>query len=233
MARLDAIAAVFEALLHLLSDGYAAVLAAGAAEGYGEIAFAFLDVVREEEFEHFGCFGEELLGLRKAHDVAGDFLIFACQLAELGDEVWVREEAHIEDEISVGGHTVFEAEAGCGDSEIALTCCAAALFKLRVDVGAQLMHVEFCGFERDICDVADGVEAFAFCADGIDHCFFTAEGMRSAGFAEAPDEGIVCGVEEEDARGQDFAHLFQDGGKAIETAPFANVDYERGAGDFG
>ena len=57
--------------------------------------------------------------------------------------------------------------------------------------------------------------------------------MRATGLRETPDEGIVVGFEEDDARRQNFTHLGEDGREPMEAAAFANVDDEGCVRDFG
>src|ERR1700679_3035731 len=100
---LGAIACCRETLLQLFGNHYGAMLSAGAADADGEIAFAFVDVVRQKEGEHLGDLFKELAGLRELADVLCDLGMLAGELAELWDEVWVGKEAHVEDEVGVGG----------------------------------------------------------------------------------------------------------------------------------
>ncbi len=153
-----------ETLLHLFRDEDGAMLAAGAAEGYGEIALALVDVVREQELEHVRCFVEELLCLGELTNILRDLGVAAGELAELGDEVRVGEEAHVEDEVRVCRDAVLEAEAGGGDGEAP---GASFALELRVDVGAEFMNIEAGGVQDDVGDVADGVEALAFSAYAV------------------------------------------------------------------
>ena len=84
---------------HFLGDHDGAVLSAGAAKGDGEIALALVDVVRQEEEQQVGDASKEFLRLVEFADVGNDFWMESGEVAELGNEVRVGEEAHVEDEI--------------------------------------------------------------------------------------------------------------------------------------
>jgi len=133
------IAGFLQALGHFFGHHYAAVLAAGAAEGYGEVALTFLDIVREQVEHEVGDLCQEFLGLGEFADKGGDFGVLPGELAELWDEVGVGEEADVEYHVGVEGDAVFEAEAETGDKQVlALVFVAEAL----ENVGAELVDVE-------------------------------------------------------------------------------------------
>ena len=72
--------------------------------------------------------------------------------------------------------------------------------------------------------VAQGVEAFAFSANGGDDRFAAAKRMRAARLRKAADEGVFTGLEEDDAHGKNFADLLEDRRKAVEARAFAHID---------
>ena len=162
MRRLNAVALLAEAFGDLFGDGDGAVLASGAAEGDGEVALPFLDVMRQQEQEHLGDAVEEFLRLGKVADVGGDLGMPAGELAELGDEVGIGQEAHVEDEVGFERDAVLVAEADRRDEQA--TSGAFAL-ELGLQVGAQLVDVEVGGVESDVGDVADRIEQGAFRLD--------------------------------------------------------------------
>ena len=98
-------------------EGDAAVLTAGAANGNGEVAFAFLLIEWDEKVEKIVDFFKKIAGVRVGEDVIGDGLIASGEGGEFGDEEGIFEESGVEDEIGVGRESFFEAEADDGDGE--------------------------------------------------------------------------------------------------------------------
>lgn len=65
MCHVVGVTALLQSFAHVFGNHNAAVLATGAAKGNGEIAFAFLGVVGEQESEQVFGAGEEFFGLGK------------------------------------------------------------------------------------------------------------------------------------------------------------------------
>src|SRR5580692_8099277 len=103
--------------------------------------------------------------------------------------MWVREEAYIEHQVSLSGHTVLEPKAVGRDDEPLVTLFA---FELRGDACAKIMHVELRRIEHDIGDVADRVEPFSLRANRLHHCIAAPHRMRPPGLGEAPDQGFLA-----------------------------------------
>ncbi len=91
--------------------------AARATDADGEVALAFGGVVRDQVEQQVRHSADELVGLRKGADVVDHRLIVAGHLGAVGQIVWVRQEANVEDEIGVDGDAVFESEAFDGNGE--------------------------------------------------------------------------------------------------------------------
>src|SRR6267154_542711 len=90
------------------------MLASGAAKGNREIAFSFLDVMRNQIYKEPFDALQKFAGLREGADVAADLGIFSGEAAQAGHKVRIGKEAHIEDEIGIGGHAETIAEAHHG-----------------------------------------------------------------------------------------------------------------------
>jgi hypothetical protein len=90
--------------------GHAAVLAAGAANGYSQIGLAFLLIEGQQIGQHFQKTPEKTPGFRGAHHIIAHGLIAAVQGAQFIVIKGVGQEAHIHHEISLRGQTIFEAE---------------------------------------------------------------------------------------------------------------------------
>lgn len=101
MLDLDAVVMLLESVGNFLGNHDGAVLASRASEGDGEITFAFVDVMGEQEEQQISDFLEEFAGLGKFANVAGDLGILSSEGAELGNEMWVRQKAHVKDQIGL------------------------------------------------------------------------------------------------------------------------------------
>lgn len=98
-------------------EGDAAVLTAGAADGDGEVAFAFLLVEGDEKVEKIFDFIKKFVSVRVRKDVIGDGLIASGERGEFWDEERIFEESCVKDEVGVGGESFFEAETDDGNGE--------------------------------------------------------------------------------------------------------------------
>ena len=116
----------------------ASVMTAGAAEGDRQIALALADVVRQQIDEQFRNALQKLLSLRKASDVAGHIAVLSGELLELWNIVRIRQEADVEHQIAVGGHTVAIAETVDGHHQLGLFTVPA---KLLIDQLPQFVDV--------------------------------------------------------------------------------------------
>ena len=110
--------------------------------------------------------GDELAGLGKRADVLGDARIASGQRTELGDEMRVGQEAHVEDKVGVLGNALTESEADAGDEDILFR---GLFLKTLGDVRAQFVHVEFRRVDDEIGDCADGAQVTAF---GLERRFY-------------------------------------------------------------
>jgi hypothetical protein len=112
--------------------------AAGAAERYGEIAFALGNIVRDQIEQQAFDAAEEFAGLREGTDVAGDAGIFAAEFPQVRDEMRIWQKTDIEDQIRIRGNTVAKAEADDRDEQGA----AAGILEAIDDELAELVNVE-------------------------------------------------------------------------------------------
>src|SRR6266498_2748882 len=97
----------------------------GASEGYGQIALAFRDVVRQQINQQVGDALDELDSLRKRADVAGYGGMAPGVALELWNIVGIRKKADIEDQVAIRRHTVPVAETGHVDHDLGLLAFAA------------------------------------------------------------------------------------------------------------
>src|ERR1700704_6919349 len=114
MHDLDPVARLAKALADFFADHYGTMLAAGAAERDGQIAFSFPDVMRQQIHQQFRDPFYEFPGLGERPNVFGYLGVASGERTEFGDEMWIRQKSDIEQQVGILGHSVFEAEAGAG-----------------------------------------------------------------------------------------------------------------------
>src|ERR1039458_4880115 len=101
MQGLHLVASLLEPFAEFFGHHYAAVLAAGAAEGNRQVALPFFNIVRKQVEHELGYAIEKLRCLRKSANVGGDFGIQACLFAKLRHEMRIGKKPHIEDHVGV------------------------------------------------------------------------------------------------------------------------------------
>ena len=87
------------------------MLAAGAADGDGEIALSLSDVVRNQEVDHGAELFEEGPGYLVLQNIPGHVLVGAVLVAHRRDVIGVGQKPHVEDEVRVPRDAVLETEA--------------------------------------------------------------------------------------------------------------------------
>ena len=116
------------------------MLPPGAAEADGQITLALVDVMGQQVNQQFGDALDELLRLRERPNVFGNARVTSGKWAEFGHEVWIGQEADVEDEVGVFGNSVTEAETDAGNEYAFLRSFLVETFR---NVGAELVNVEF------------------------------------------------------------------------------------------
>jgi len=230
MEGFDLIAGVIEFGSNLLDHHDAAMLSASAADGDGEVAFSFLDIVREQVEEKVGNTAQELASLGKGTHIVGDGGVEPGKLAELGHVVGIGQKPDVEDHIGIEGNTIFEAEAETTDQQM---LGLILLTEASEDVGAEFVDVEGRGVDKSVGDIADRIEELAFFDDGTGDGFLLAEGVGATGFGVTTNEDGVLGVEENDASRKLLTDLLEDFGESVEGLTFAHINDDGGAVDFG
>src|SRR6202034_87987 len=117
MQRLYLIACLLEATGYFFCHHHAAVLAAGTAEGDGQIALPFLNVVRKQVEHQLRYAIEKLPSLRESAHVGGNLGIEPCLLPELRHKVRIGKEANVENHVRIQRHAVLEAETQTGNQQ--------------------------------------------------------------------------------------------------------------------
>src|ERR1700722_5016780 len=162
------------------------MLPARATEADSEIALALVNVVGKQIYEQFRDAADEFLGLRKGPDVFGDSRMPSREGAKLRHKMRVRQKAHVEHQVGVVGHSVFESEADTGNKNCLLRtgCVLEAVGQVR----AQLVDVELRGVDDQIGKGANGTQMTALGRQRGAHSGANSEGMRAARLAEAAEQ---------------------------------------------
>src|ERR1700674_4189514 len=134
-----AISGAAEVFAHVLGDHDGTVLSAGATEGDGQIAFAFMNVMGEQVDEKSGDARDEFPALRKRAYVLGEARIAPRQRAELGHKVGIGQKAHVKKQVGLLGVTMSESEAYAGHQDAIFR---RLLLETLGDVSAKLVNIE-------------------------------------------------------------------------------------------
>ena len=153
---------------------------AGAPQRDRQIAFSFLNVVRNQVQQQAFDSAQELARLRKGTDVTCHARILSAEGAQARHKVRVRKEAHVEHEVRIRWNAVAESEAYYRDKQRA----PPRVLKAVDDGLAQFVHVEFRGVDDDICQPAYGSHASALFAYSFSDGLTASERMGAPRFAE-------------------------------------------------
>ena len=205
-----------------------AVLAARAADRDRHVPLALAAVAGGDELEQLGVAVEELLGAGLVEDVAGDLLVEAGEGAQLRDPVRVGQEAAVDDEVGVDRQAVLVAEGHDGGPQLGLLVAG----ELGVHLGAQLVHVQAGGVDHQVGVAAQLAQQVALGGDAVDDAAVALERVRAAHRLEAAHQGVVRGLQEDDAPGDVLGLQVGEGlAEVVEEAAAADVDDDRDAGD--
>src|SRR5713101_2111914 len=162
MYDFHSIAGLLQAFGNIFRNHHGAVLAAGTAEGDGQITLALVNVMGQKIDQKIRNALDEFACLREGADVFCDFGIASGEGAEFGNEMGVGQEADIENQVGIVGHSVPEPKTDAGDQNI-----PAFFFFLEqlVDVRAQFVNVEFRGVNHQIGKSANSTQAAALGSD--------------------------------------------------------------------
>src|SRR6202040_3872985 len=138
-----------------------------------------------------------------------DLGVFSCEATQGRDKVGVGKKAHVEDEIGVGGNTVFVAKADDGNEHGAVV----GIFETFRNEVTELVDVELGGVDDDIGEFADGLHELAFMTEAFANGKGLAKRMRAASLAEAAEQSVVAGVDENEGDRVILAEMFEEGGE--------------------
>lgn len=102
-------------IIQEIRDRNGAMLAAGTANRYGEVIFAFLDIFGKRVIEEFQQPFDEFLGFRFVHDVMVDLRIVAGIGTQLDFPIGIGEKAHVDHQIGVQRHAMLIAKRDKAD----------------------------------------------------------------------------------------------------------------------
>ena len=195
-----------------VGDGDAAVLAACAADGDGQVAFALGDVAGHSDVEQVLPSGQKLLrDVVLDHEIAHERVV-ARHGAHLRVVEGIRQEAHVDHKIGLHGHAVLEAEREDGDLQELL------VGKLRES--AAKARAEFFGGQRGGVDdevgrVAHGAQLAALRPEVAEQTETMEQAMRLLAPRVQPGDMVLlspaCASLDQfknfEQRGNEFARL--------------------------
>src|SRR6266852_7456536 len=151
MDHFRGVSALFERLLYRLSHRDGAMLPSRAAKGNRQVAFSLTDVVGNQIGEQAFDAAQKFSGLGKRANVAAHFRVFSRVAAEARDEMRIRQETNIKNQVGVGGNTVAVAKTHDGDEHGPLV----GIFEPLGNEVAQFVDVELRGINDHVCELAD------------------------------------------------------------------------------
>src|SRR5579863_7143845 len=146
-------------LPNLFGDHDAAMLASGAAEGDGQIAFALVDVMRKQVNEQIRNSGDKFLRLRERTNVFRNTRMTSRKRTKFRDKMRVGQKANVEDKIRILRDALTKSETNAGNQNALLR---RLLLEALVDMRAQLVHVELRGIDDEIGEPADRTQMPTF-----------------------------------------------------------------------
>ena len=93
-----------------LGKGHGPVLTAGAADGYGELAFPLRAVQRDKIVNQAKKLWHQILRLRELHHIIAHRRVHPRLMLELRDIKWIRKAAHIKHQIRTARNPILEPE---------------------------------------------------------------------------------------------------------------------------
>src|SRR5579863_1652367 len=194
-----------------------------------EIALPFLNVVRDQINQKIRYALQEFVRLREGFDIARHSRILAGKWTQPRDKVRVGKEAHIENQIGVGGHAIAISETDQRNQKRAL----AARLETIGDELAQLVNVELGGINYNVRKLLDRRHHLALPPQSLTHRAIMTERVRAASFAESPQQGFLAGLDEHQLGGVSLAvKLANSFRKLQELTSLARVHQKGGARNF-
>ena len=147
MHDFDAVVRGAQALADVFRNHYRAVLPSGTAKCNRQVAFALVNVMRDEVDQQIGDAGDEFARLRERAYVFRYALIAAGKGPEFGNKVRIGEKPHIEHQIRVFRNALPEPEADARNQQALLR---GLLLEALADQGTQFMNIEFRGINDKV-----------------------------------------------------------------------------------
>src|SRR5437588_10776220 len=118
----------------------------------------------------------------------------SCISAEFRNEMRVRQEAYVKEQVGLSRYARLITKAQAGDQNV-LVCPARHEFS--GDVCAQFVDVELGAVYNEICQFTNRFEMLPLFPERRLYCGFFPQWMRTAGLTEAPHQHIVRGLQKQ------------------------------------
>src|SRR5581483_5180832 len=190
----DRIVAAAEMLREPLDDVRRAMTTARAADGDGEIRHVLRRDLRQPRIEELADVAEHALDVGVLLEIRDDFRIEPGLRPQVLFPMWIRQAAHVEQEVDAFRRAVLEAERDEGDTELAALGGGLAL----ADRLAQLMEVELAGVEDEVGGLRDRQQKLPLPRDRfLERDLRPRERMLAPGLRVALQDHGVAGGEED------------------------------------
>ena len=151
MHDLGGVPSPLQRLMYGLRHHHRTMVSTRAAKRDRQIALPLAYIMRNQIRQQSVDAPQEFPGLRKRADVARDARVFPGMLAQLGNEMRIRQKAHIKYEVSVSGNPVAVAETHEGHHHRP----AVVFLKTLHDELTQFVNVELAGVDDHIGELSD------------------------------------------------------------------------------
>jgi len=225
MHDLRRITLLFDRPFDYLRQRHGPMPPSGASQCDRQIAFSFLNVVRNQVQQQALDSPQELAGLRKGTDVPRDARILSAEWAQPRHKVWVWKETHVEHEICFRRNSVAVSEAHHRDKQRP----PSGVLKTVDDELPQFVHIELRRVDHDVCQPSNRSHAPALFAYSFSNRSAPAKRMRSPRLAETPYQGFVAGLDKYERCWVLVDELAVDARQLIDLFAFARVHQQRGA----
>ena len=137
----------------------------------------------------------------------------------------VGKKPNIKDQVRIAWNTVFEAEAGYRNGEIAVVL-ADATRELSIDMRTEFMHIETRCIEKYVRDVANRIEPSPLSAYGCGDRLSTAERVRATRLRKSPDQRFIRSFQKDNSGRENLSYLRQDRRETLKPTTFAHIYHQ-------
>ena len=218
-----------EALGQIFSDRDGPMPPSRAPDRNREVRLPFRDVMRHQKSQVIARQSHETLRRTGAEDVGGHSRVPTAPATERPDEMRIRKESDVEDEVSVLRHAVAKSEAQQRHSQRSDALGSAHGLE---DPAPEFVNGQRARVEHLIGNSSNRLEQPAFLEQPFGDCSIVPEWMWTPRLAEPPEQRALASIEKHEAhlvRSRALLEATIGGRKAGQRSSFADVDHDGGS----